>query len=85
MRSSWTLCPGRRGTTHAHSESHIRAYIDDLPVVAHTLQDFAEGVEAFTAYLGIMGMELDPRKCAMATTRKPAGLHLRLCRHLANP
>ena len=46
----------------------IQAYIDDLLVVAHTLQHFVEGVEAVAAYLGLMGMELNPRKCAMATT-----------------
>ena len=63
----------------------IQAYIDDLLVVAHTLQDFAEGVEAVAPYLGKMGMELNPRKCAMATTEDVPGLHLRLCPHLANP
>ena len=46
----------------------IQAYIDDLLVVAHTLQHFLEGVEAVAAYLGMMGMKLNPRKCAMATT-----------------
>ena len=46
----------------------IQAYIDDLLVVAHTLQRFVEGVEAVAAYLGMMSMELNPRKCAMATT-----------------
>ena len=46
----------------------IQADIDDLLVVAHTLQHFAEGVEAVAAYLGMMDMELNPRKCAMATT-----------------
>ena len=30
----------------------IQAYIDDLLVVAHTLQHFVEGVEAVAAYLG---------------------------------
>ena len=39
----------------------IQAYIDDLLVVAHTLQHFVEGVEAVAAYLGMMGMELNPR------------------------
>ena len=39
----------------------IQAYIDDLLVVAHTLQHFVEGVEAGAAYLGMMGMELNPR------------------------
>ena len=38
----------------------IQAYIDDLLVVAHTLQHFVEGVEAVAAYLGMMGMELNP-------------------------
>ena len=46
----------------------IQAYIDDLLVVANTLQHFGEGVEAVAAYLGMMSMELNPRKCAMATT-----------------
>ena len=36
--------------------------------MAHTLQHFVEGVEAVAAYLGMMGMELNPRKCAMVTT-----------------
>ena len=57
----------------------IQAYIDDLLVVAHTLQHFVEGVEA------VMGMELNPRKCAMATTEGGPGLQLRLCHHLENP
>ena len=54
-------------------------------MLAHTLQDFAEGVEAVATYMGMMGMELNPRKCAMATTEGVAGLHLRLCPHLADP
>ena len=62
----------------------IQAYIDDLLVVAHTLQHFVEGVEAVAAYLGMMGMELNPRKCAMATTEGIPGLQLRLCPHLEN-
>ena len=62
----------------------IQAYIDDLLVVAHTLQHFVEGVEAVAAYLGMMGMELNPRKCAMATTEAVPGLQLRLCPHLEN-
>ena len=57
----------------------IQAYFDDLLVVAHTLQHFVEGVDAVAACLGIMGMELNPRKCAMATTGGVPGLHLRLC------
>ena len=63
----------------------IQAYIDDLLVVAHTLQHFVEGVEAVAAYLGVMGMELNPRKCAMATTEGVPGLQLRLCPHLETP
>ena len=63
----------------------IQAYIDDLLVVAHTLQHFVEGVETVAAYLGMMGMELKPRKCAMATTEGVPGLQLRLCPHLENP
>ena len=39
----------------------IHAYIDDLLVVAHTLQHFVEGIEVVAAYLGMMGMELNPR------------------------
>ena len=30
-------------------------------------------------------MELNPRKCAMATTEGVPGLQLRLCPHLENP
>ena len=63
----------------------IQAYINDLLVVAHTLQHFVEGVEAVAAYLGMMGMELNPRKCAMATTEGVPGLQLRLCPHPENP
>ena len=63
----------------------IQAYIDYLLVVAHTLQHFVEGVEGVAAYLGMMGMELNPRKCAMATTEGVPGLQLRLCPHLENP
>ena len=46
----------------------IQAYIDNLLVVAHTLQHFIEGMKAFAAFLWMMGMQLNPRKCAMATT-----------------
>ena len=53
--------------------------------MAHTLQHFVEGVEAVAAYLGMMGMELNPRKCALATTEGVPGLQLRLCPHLQNP
>ena len=63
----------------------IQAYIDDLLVVAHALQHFVEGVEAVAAYLGMMGMELNPRKCAMATTERVRGLQLRLCPVLEIP
>ena len=63
----------------------IQAYIDDLLVVAHTLQHFVEGVEAVAAYLGMMGMQLNPCKCAMATTESVPGLQLHLCPHLENP
>ena len=61
----------------------IQAYIEDLLVVAHTLQNFIEGVEAMPAYLGMM--KFNPRKCAMATTEGIPDLHLRLCCHLENP
>ena len=63
----------------------IQAYIDDLLVVAHTLQHFVEGSEALAVYLGMMGMELSRRKCAMADTEGVPGLQLRLCPHLENP
>ena len=63
----------------------IQAHIGDLLVVAHTLQHFVEGVEAVAAYLRMMGMELNPRKCAMATTEGILGLQLRLCPHLEDP
>ena len=62
-----------------------QAYIDDLLVVAHTLQHLVEGVEAPAAYLVMIGMELNPRKCAIATTEGVPGLQLRLCPHLENP
>ena len=35
----------------------IKAYIDDLLVVAHKLQHFVQGVVAVVAYLGMMSME----------------------------
>ena len=63
----------------------IQAYIDDLLVVAHTLQHFVEGMQAVATSLGMIGMELNPFKCAMATTEGVAGLQLRLCPHLENP
>ena len=63
----------------------IQAYIDDLLVVAQALQHFVEVVEAVAAYLGMMNMELNPRKCAMTTTEGVPGLQLRLCPHLENP
>ena len=63
----------------------IQAYIKGLLVVANTLQHFVEGVEAPAVYLGMMGIELNPRKCAMATTEGVRGLQLRLCPHLENP
>ena len=63
----------------------IQAYIDDLLVVAHTLQHFVESMEAVAAYLGMMGMELNPRKCAIATTEGVPGLQLRLSPHLKSP
>ena len=50
----------------------IQAYRNDLLVVAHLLQHFVEGVEVEAAYLGMMGMELNPRKCAMAPRRGSA-------------
>ena len=51
--------------------------------MAHTLQDLAEAVEAVAAYLGMMNIELNPCKCAIATTEEVPGLHLRHCPHLA--
>ena len=63
----------------------IQAFKEDLLVVAHTLQHFVEGVEAVAAYLGMMGMELNPRKCAMATTVGVPGLQLCLSTRLENP
>ena len=66
-------------------EGLIQAYVDDLLVVARTLQHFVEGSEAVAAYLGMMGIELIPRKCAMATMEGVLGLQLRLCPHLENP
>ena len=63
----------------------IQAYKDDLLGLAQKLQHFVEGVEAVPTYLGMMGMELNPRKCAMATTEGVRRLQLRLCPHLENP
>ena len=54
-------------------------------MVAHTLQHFVDGVEAVAAYLRMMGMELNPPKCAIATTEGVPCPHLRLCPHLENP
>ena len=62
----------------------IQAYIDHLLVLAHTLQHFVEGVQAVAMYLGMMGMELNLRKCAMAAREVIPGLHLHLCPHLAS-
>ena len=63
----------------------IKAYIDDLLVLAHTLQHFVDGVEAVAAYLEMMAMELNHRKCATATTEGVPGLQLRLCPNLRDP
>ena len=63
----------------------IQACIDNLPVAAHTLQHLVEGVEAVAAYLRMMCMELNRRKCAMATTEGVPGLNLRLFPHLVDP
>ena len=77
---------GRRQRLPGEAERGlIQAYIDDLLVVAHTLQHFVEGVEAVAAYLGMMGMELNRRNCAMATTEGVPVLQLRLSPHLENP
>ena len=53
--------------------------------MAHTLQHFVESVEAVATYLGMMGMQLNPRKCAIATSETVLDLQLRLCPHLENP
>ena len=53
-------------------------------MAAHTLQYFVKGVEAVATYLGTIGIELNSRKCAMATTVGVQGLHLRLCPPLPN-
>ena len=82
------LLRAQRHRLHPPGEAErglIQAYIDDLPVVAHTLQHFVQGVEVVAAYLAMMGMELNPRKRAMATTEGVPGLHLCLCPHLENP
>ena len=79
MHSSRSPYSGPRSTAYARQGDLIQTYIDDLLVVAHTLQYFVGGVEAVAAYLGMMGMELNSRKCAMATTEGIPGLHLRLC------
>ena len=63
----------------------IQPYIDDLLVVAKTIKHFVEGVGAVAAYLGMMDMDLNPPKCAMATTEGVPGLQLRLCPNLENP
>ena len=60
----------------------MQACMDHLLVVADTLQHFFEGLEAIAAYFRMMGMELNPRKCTMATTEAVPGLQLRLCPHL---
>ena len=57
--------PAGRGGARPHLGLHRRP-VGGSPHV--WLQHFVEGVEAVAAYLGMMGMELNPRKCAMATT-----------------
>ena len=74
------LCPSGKA-----ERGLIQAYIDNLLVVARTLQHFVEGVEAVAAYLKMMSMELNSGKCAMATKEGVPGLQLRLCPHLENP
>ena len=53
-------------------------------MLAHTLNDFADGVKAVAAYLAMMGRYFDPRKCAIATREGVAGLRLCLWPHRAN-
>ena len=89
MRSSWSpYSRPRSNACNPPGEAErglIQASIDDVLVVAHMLQHFVECVEAVAAYLRMMGMELNPRKCPMATTEGVPGLQLRLCPHLENP
>ena len=80
----WAQGHGLRPPGEAE-RSLIQAYMNDLLVVAHTLQHFVKGVEAVAVYLGMMGRELNPCKCAMATTEGVRGVQLRLCPHLENP
>ena len=57
----------------------VGTLVHHLLVVAHNLQHFVEGVEAVADYIRIMDMELNRRKCAMATTEGVPGLQARLC------
>ena len=53
-------------------------------MVAHTLQQFVEGVDAVATYLGMMAMELNPRTCAIAITEGVPALQLHSCPHVEN-
>ena len=46
----------------------VQAYCDDLLLIAHTLPQFLEHAEAIAQYLADMGMSLNVRKRAYATT-----------------
>ena len=80
-RSSWSPCSGRKGhRLRPPGEAErglIQAYIDDLLVVAHTLQHFVDGVEAVAAYLGMMGMELDKQSNRQITEENSSGTILK--------
>ena len=48
----------------------VQAYYDDLLLIAHMLPQLLEYAEAIARYLAGMGMSLNVRKCAYATTAR---------------
>ena len=48
----------------------VQAYCDDLLLITHTLPQFLEYTEAISKYSVAIGMSLNVRKCAYATTAR---------------
>ena len=62
--------PARKAQGYARHDVPplVQAYCDDLLLLAHSLPQFLEYAAAIAQYLAGMGMSLNARKCAYATT-----------------
>ena len=56
----------------------VQAYWDDLLLIAHTLPHFVKYDEAIAKYLADMGMSLNVRTCAYATTARISSIMVHL-------